>query len=101
MLQDSETRPHAFWREGPVESSHLLYAFFENGTFTAMLQIGDKQVPSVEAALPSLLPKTQEYWQNRYPCGERGGWIHYRVLADDELDDMLKLLAIRRQPAKI
>ena len=82
------------------KSSHLCYTFFEKSAFTVMLQIGDKQVPILESQLPSLLPKTQDLWKNRYSCGERGGWIHYRVLSDDELVDAITLLAIRKKPPK-
>lgn len=81
------------------KSSHLCYAFFEKGSFTIMLQIGDKQVPILESQLSSLLQKTQDLWENRYPCGERGGWIHYGVLTDDEMTDVIKLLAIRKKPS--
>lgn len=81
------------------KSSHLCYAFFERHAFTVMLQIGDKQVPVMEGQLSSLLQKTQELWENRYPCGEKGGWIHYRVLSDDEMIDAIKLLTIRKRPS--
>jgi hypothetical protein len=66
------------------KSSHLCYAFFEKGDFTVTIQIGDKQAQLVEDVLPSLLPKTQELWRDRYPCGEYGEWLHYRVLTDEE-----------------
>jgi hypothetical protein len=81
------------------KSSHLCYAFFEKDAFTVMLQIGDKQVSLLESRLPVLLQNTRDLWASRYPCGEHGGWIHYRVLSDDELSDVLKLLAIRRKPS--
>ncbi|MCL2153902.1 MAG: DUF3788 domain-containing protein [Oscillospiraceae bacterium] len=81
------------------KSSHLCYAFFEKGAFTVMLQIGDKQAPLIESCLSSLMQKTQELWAERYPCGERGGWVHYRVLTDYELSDVMKLLAIRKKPS--
>ncbi|MDR0319059.1 MAG: DUF3788 domain-containing protein [Nitrososphaerota archaeon] len=80
---------------------HLCYVFFEKDAFTVMLQIGDKQVPILESQLTLLLHKTQELWKNRYPCGEHGGWIHYRVLVDDELTDVIKLLAIRKTPCEV
>ena len=79
------------------KSSHLCYAFFEKGAFMVMLQIGDKQVPLLESHLSAFLQKTRDLWENRYPCGERGGWVHYRVLADNELTDVIKLLAIRKK----
>jgi len=81
------------------KSSHLCYAFFEKDTFTVMLQIGDKQVPILERQLSLLLQKTQDLWENRYPCGERGGWVHYRIFTHDELTDVIKLLAIRKKPS--
>ena len=80
------------------KSSHLCYAFFEKNAFTVMLQIGDKQVPILESQLPALLPKTKDLWNNRYPCGECGGWVHYRVLTNEDLTDVIKLLAIRKKP---
>ena len=80
------------------KSSHLCYAFFEKDAFTVMLQISDKQVPLLESQLPSMLQKTQNLWENRYPCGGRGGWVHYRILDDDELRDVVKLLAVRKKP---
>lgn len=79
------------------KSSHLCYTFFEKGAFTVTIQIGDKQARLVEDMLPLFLPKTQELWKNRYPCGDHGGWLHYRVLADDELTDIFKLLNIRKR----
>lgn len=79
------------------KSSHLCYAFFEKGAFTVTIQIGDKQARLVEDVLPSLLPKTRELWENRYSCGEHGGWLHYRVLAGEELTDLFKLINIRKK----
>jgi len=80
--------------------AHLCYVFFEQNAFLVMVQIGDKQVQLLKNQLMLLLPKTQELWKNRYPCGEHGGWIHYRVLTDDELTDVIKLLAIRKKQSK-
>ena len=81
------------------KASHLCYVFFEKDAFTVMLQIGDKKVSLLESHLPSLLQKTRDLWEDRSPCGERGGWVHYRVLNDDELADVIKLLAIRKKPS--
>jgi hypothetical protein len=82
------------------KSSHLCYAFFEKGAFTVTLQIGDGQTGLVEEALPHLLPKTRDVWDNRYPCGESGGWVHYRVVTAEELDDVQSLVSIKKKPAK-
>jgi hypothetical protein len=75
----------------------LCYVFFEKDAFTVMFQIGDKQVPQLESQLSSLLQKTNDVWESRYPCGEHGGWVHYRVLTDDEVADVMKLLAIKKK----
>ena len=82
------------------KNSHLCYAFFEMDAFCVMLQIGDKQVAAVEEVLPSLLPKTQALWQGRFPCGENGGWLHYRVESDEELSDVCRLIRIKKKPVK-
>lgn len=81
------------------KSAHLCYIFFENGSFTVTIQIGDKQSASVEAKTADMLPKTQELWHNRYPCGETGGWVHYRVLNEPELRDVLMLIDIKKPAA--
>jgi hypothetical protein len=77
----------------------LCYTFFEKDAFLIILQIGDKQVSLLENHLPILLQKTWALWKNRYPCGEYDDWIHYRVLTDDELIDVIKLLEIRKKPS--
>jgi hypothetical protein len=80
------------------KASHLCYAFFEAGAITVTLQLGDKLVPAVEAALPRLLPKTRELWANRYPCGKQGGWVHYRILDSAALSDVKELIKIKKRP---
>ncbi len=80
------------------KASHLCYAFFEKDAFTVMFQINDKQAPIVESQLSSFLPKTGDLWETRYPCGEHGGWLHYRVLTDTEMMDVINLLGIRKKP---
>ena len=77
---------------------HLCHAFFESGAFNVMLQIGDKQVPQLEQALPKMMQQTQALWQSRYPCGERGGWVHYRVLDDAQMQQVLQLIGIKQKP---
>lgn len=82
------------------KSSHLCYAFFESGAFTVTLQLGDACVPAVEKLLPQLSAKANELWQNRYPCGERGGCIHHRITSASDLDDICKLVTAKKRPVK-
>lgn len=79
-------------------SSHLCYVFFEKGAFTVTVQIGDKQVHLVESNLKDLSLKAQELWENRYPCGENGGWVHYRVMGDEELTDIFAFIHAKKKP---
>lgn len=82
-------------------SVHLCYAFFEQGAFTVTVQVGDKQVSKVEEIMNSLSPKAKELWANRYPCGENGGWIHFRALCNTDLIDILKFVNAKKSPIKI
>lgn len=77
----------------------LCYAFFERDSFTVTVSLGKAALPRLNAALASLLPKTQKLWEERYPCGE-GGWVHYPVGSDGELEDVLTLIRCRHLPAK-
>jgi hypothetical protein len=82
-----------------VKGKLLCYLFFEKGSFTVTITIGKNEVPKLNKSLPDFLPKTKELWSNRYPCGE-GGWIHYRVLNENELTDIQSLIAIKKKPSR-
>lgn len=51
----------------------LLYVFFEEDGFCCTISINDKGAEEIESILSDLLPKTQNLWINRYPCGKLGG----------------------------
>ena len=70
----------------------------EKGAVTVTIQIGDKAVPALEAHLEKMMPKTRVLWNNRYPCENTGGWVHYRILNDDELKDVSELIKIKKKP---
>lgn len=80
-----------------VKSKLLCYVFFEKDSFTVTITIGKNEVNRLMKALPSMLPKTQELWAARYPCGE-GGWIHYSVTEQNEIADIEKLIGIKKKP---
>ncbi|ULQ58715.1 DUF3788 domain-containing protein [Brucepastera parasyntrophica] len=84
------------------KKTHICYVFFESGAFTVMIQIGKNGAGKLDENLRTFLPKTQELWTNRYPCGG-GGWIHYRVLSEDELRDVFELIRVKtdKMPAGI
>lgn len=80
-------------------TKHLCYVFPENGSFTVMTQIGAEAV-KLEARLDTFLPRTQELWKHRYPCGQ-GGWVHYRVLDRKEIEDIKELIRLKKNPIKL
>lgn len=65
--------------------------FAEDNAFTVMMRLSDKQYKSVYDKLQKY---TQEYIDNKYPCGD-GGWIHYRVTGSEHLDDINTLLTVK------
>ncbi len=77
------------------KSKHLFYLFFEKGSFTIMLQISKIKTEEELAKYDKLSEKGKTYWENRYPCGENGGWIQYRVIDKKELKDIGIFLSIR------
>ena len=79
---------------------HLVYVFFEQGAFTVMLQIGDARVPLMKESLSSWSEKARTLWENRYPCGEVGGWIRYRILEQEEIEEIIRLIMIKKAPPK-
>ncbi|WP_072685280.1 MULTISPECIES: DUF3788 family protein [unclassified Holdemania] len=79
---------------------HLVYVFFEQGAFTVMLQIGDARVPLMKESLSSWSEKARTLWENRYPCGEEGGWIRYRILEQEEIEEIIRLIMIKKAPPK-
>ena len=77
------------------KSKHLFYLFFEKNSFTIMLQINKIKTEKELEQYNKLSEEGKEYWNNRYHCGENGGWIHYRVLNKKHLKDIGIFLSIR------
>lgn len=80
------------------KTRHLCYVFFEKDAITVTLQIGDKEVPHMNVLLPDFTKKTVSLWENRYPCGDNGGWVHYRILDEKELGDIIKMIEVKKRP---
>lgn len=78
------------------KQAHLCYAFFEAGAFTVTLQISDARVPFLQSRLDALQPGTRQLWENRYPCGKQGGWVHLCVQNDIDLNDVQILIEARK-----
>lgn len=80
------------WGIGHYKKKKLMCNIFaENGAFTIMMRLTNKQY---EAIFDSLTKYTREYIDNKYPCGD-GGWIHYRVVNQENFDEITKLLEMK------
>jgi len=77
------------------KTKHLFYLFFEKEALTAMIQIGDKAVPALMEQFSLFSSKAQSLWETRYPCGKNGGWIHYRITSDSDLEDVIRFIGLR------
>lgn len=81
------------------KTKHLCYAFFEKSAFSVFTQIGDKQVTEMEGKLTCMSSKAKEVWKTRYPCGEFGGWINFRILSDEDLQEAFEFIKVKVKPA--
>jgi hypothetical protein len=77
------------------KSKHLFYIFFEKGSITITMQINKIKTEKEIEKYSKLSEEGKKYWENRYPCGENGGWIHYRILNKKQLKDIGIFLSIK------
>lgn len=69
------------------KSKHLCYLFFEAGGVNGMIQIGDALF--VDAIQDELSDYGKQLWENRYPCGKKGGgWVHYPVENVEQVEEV-------------
>jgi hypothetical protein len=60
-----------------------------------MLQIKGIKTEKEMEQYNKLSEEGKKYWKNRYPCGDNGGWIHYRIINKKQLKDIGIFLSIR------
>ena len=65
--------------------------FAEAGALTIMLRLSNKQF---EAVYGEMHRYAQEHIYHKYICGD-GGWIHYRVLSQEHVEDIKRLLKVK------
>ena len=71
------------------KNKHICDVFAEKSALAVQFHISNK---CIDGIYESLLEHTKEICDNKYPCGE-GGWLTYRVLSEEQADDVKKLLA--------
>lgn len=73
------------WGIGHYKKKKLMCNIFaEVGAFTVMVRLTNTQYGAI---YDSLEKYTQEYIDNKYPCGD-GGWIHYRITCKEHFEDI-------------
>jgi len=77
------------------KSKHLFYIFFEKNSITVTLQINKIKTEKEMEKYNKLSEEGKKYWEARYPCGENGGWIHYRIINKEQLKDLGLFLGIK------
>ena len=68
---------------------HICDAFAESNAFTVHFRINNAQLSKI---YDDLSEYSKSVCDNKYPCGD-GGWLSYRVVTDDNLNDVLKILS--------
>ena len=71
-----------------IKNKHICDIFAESGAFTALFQVSDKAVNSVYRELAAY---AKEVWADKTPCAS-GGWIEFRVLDEEQLLDLEKII---------
>ncbi len=71
-----------------IKGKHICDVFAEKDAFTVMIRLTNKEFDEV---YNNVSKYAQKYIDNKYSCGE-GGWIHFRVIDSDHLEDVIKLI---------
>ena len=74
-----------------VKKKLLCNIFPEDNAFTVMVRLSNRQFAS---AYGTVQKYTQDYIDHKYPCSD-GGWVHYRVICKEHLEDIKKLLIVK------
>lgn len=74
-----------------VKKKLICNIFPEKNAFSVMIRLSNKQFAAV---YHNVHEYTKDYIDNKYPCSD-GGWIHYRVLSEEHLKDIKKLLIVK------
>lgn len=74
-----------------IKRRHICDIFAEKDAFSVMLRLTNKQFLDVRSGVSEY---TKQFIDNKYPCGD-GGWIHYRVLSPENLQDIIVMLRLK------
>ena len=78
-----------------IKSVHICYVFFERKAITITIQLKNIDNEFCRSKYEELSDDGKDYWNTRYPCGDGGGWIHYRILDNDNYIDVGKFVMMK------
>jgi len=61
------------------------------------VQVSYKYASEADMLNVVLFGKAAKQWRDD-PCGESGGWIHCRVMSDEELTDIYSFIHAKKKP---
>ena len=70
------------------KNKYICDVFAENGAFLVFFRVSNNAIGTIYDELDE---NSKQGWQNKYPCGE-GGWIRIRVLNDEHLKSLKKII---------
>jgi hypothetical protein len=78
-----------------AKSKHICDIFAERGALSVFCKINTK---AVEKVYDGLGDYAKTVWKDAYPC-KNGGWIDFRVLTAEHLEDVKKLVCAKMNVA--
>ena len=78
----------------------LCSLFPEKGAFTVLIVFGKKEVEKAVSVSDDLSPRVREILLDTEQLHD-GRWLWIRLLTIDDVEDIVKLLAVKRKPKKV
>ncbi len=76
------------------KNKHICDIFAEKDAFTAHFHISSDAFDTISQEMTDY---SIEVYNNKFPCSS-GGWLNYRVLSFEHLEDLKKILCIKVKP---
>lgn len=78
------------------KNKHICDVFAEKSAFMVLIRISDDEIKPLYNELSDY---AKTVWENKYPCGS-GGWLNYRVISKEQLQDLMKIIDIKVNKCK-
>ena len=89
------------WTVRYRKSGRTLCSLFpEKGAFTVLIVLGKKEVDKVVSISDDLSPRVRKMLSDTEQLHD-GTWLWIRLMTIDDVDDIVKLLTVKRKPKKV